>query len=186
MDALDLANCLKKNKATKNNFVGVFPANKLPLVPIKVNVSKKCLIANTANDDHEGKHWVAFVITKNNVEYFDTLGGQSIDSNKHFKKFVKVNLKNRKLIYNKIKIQSSHTTLCGEYAGLFILFRCKNKSFDTFLKTFSNKKLMSNDYLALKLFDKNFINCRTIIPCKHRVKKSKCKELCKRSHECQY
>ncbi len=59
---------------------------------------------------------------------------------------------NSTINYNKYALQSLYSNYCGLYCVLFIIFKCKRKSFYNFLDIFKTDTLI-NDYEIKKLID---------------------------------
>lgn len=161
MNNFELEKCLRQNPYTRKIFIGVFPSNRIPKKPINIRTDndKIGFIANVSDDTHPGSHWISFVITKTTIEYFDS-GGKSYTKNKYFKTFVKINSIKKKIIFNKLKIQSEFSDSCGQYSALFLLARAKNIDPLLFFNFFKTKDLIENDFLAYSMF-KRYFKCKT-------------------------
>lgn len=134
---------------TKNKFKGVYACDKLPK---KAVVKPSFYIANTDPSNKPGEHWVAIYFPKNKpAEYFCPAGQFPITP---FVSFLNKNSKS--FIYNKKRIQSNFSVLCGVYCCIFIYFRCKNMSFNNFLNLFNYSNLVLNDLLVLTIFKNIF------------------------------
>lgn len=134
-------------KLLNNNFLGVFPSDVTPK-------SKKFLwsvIFNLSPHYEEGSHFVAIIKRKRKIFYFDSFGKQCSNGNLiTFMKYYKLPIE-----YNKIKIQSDTSSLCGYYCFYFLHeYFLKNKSYKEVISKFheESKELVKND---LKLL--NFI-----------------------------
>lgn len=173
MNTLELETCLKQNRFTKKFFKGVFAADQLPISPLNSS-RKSILVANTAISSHPGLHWTCFVLTPRKVEFFDS-GGASYNSNKYFKKFIKINSRNKFVYYNKLAIQSKHSNICGQYCALYALYRAKCKSTSFFNSKFNNASKIRNDMLSISMFNKNFKMPRVNLK---KCKKNRCIQLC--------
>ena len=69
MNTIELNDILKKHI---DNFIGVFPSDKIPKIPRRRPVS---LICNTDPSSKSGKHWVAFYFPNDDsapIEFFDS------------------------------------------------------------------------------------------------------------------
>lgn len=161
MDSIELEQCLTQNPFTKKYFKEVVSCDRLPRKYIEIDKTfeKIMFISNTKPRTHKGEHWVVFVVSKRQIEYFDSLG-KPYKTNKYFNQFINTNKRHRKIVFFKKKLQSDISNCCGEYSALYILARSKNVSFKKFFKFF-NKELLENDILALKTFKKNF-KCRNL------------------------
>lgn len=150
MDTIQLTKAMLKNKHTKHSFLGVFPRDKLPK---KVKKKPALIICNTHDSKNPGEHWVAFFIPrKGKPEYFDSIGKKP---NQHeFIKFLEKNSE-RNFSYNPNRLQSTFSTVCGQYCAVYLLYRAKKVSVKNFLKHFTENHL-KNDELIQVLFNKNF------------------------------
>ena len=61
---------LKKNHATKKNFIGTFPGCVLP----SKNTKHYSFITNTDLHRQSGEHWNAWVVKENNIIFSDSFG----------------------------------------------------------------------------------------------------------------
>lgn len=137
--------CTGKQKKKKN--YGVFPSDHLPMDVVK----PAFIIANTDPSDEPGTHWVAFYMPKTGpVEYFDSFGMQP--RNKFFRKFI--NIHSKRSIWNKQRLQSDHTSVCGHYCCVYLHHRCSGRSMASFLKKFNAINYKENDLKVLNLYSK--------------------------------
>lgn len=148
MDSLDLTKCLKKIARNKYTY-GVFPCDKLPN-----NLRKPALIvANTHPSFKPGEHWVAFYFDEQGqAEYFDSYGMRP--TNKYFKKFLNRNCV--KYGFNRQRIQSDFTSVCGNYCCIFLYNKAKGISLTKMLNQFDKQNYVKNDAKAKDIFKKYF------------------------------
>lgn len=151
MNNFQITHCLTTNKLIQKKFHGVYAANHLA----NIKINNGICIANTAHSSSKGEHWVCFYINNNFIEVFDSSGTFFL-KNKYFKKFIKLNGKNKTLKYNSCIIQHPKSNICGYYCCMFALFKSQNKSFDTFMKLFTKTNLLLNDKKIEMLFKKYF------------------------------
>lgn len=100
----------------------------------------------------KGIHWVLIsTLRDDNVpEFFDSFGRKP---SRH--EFLKA-LKNFQFLrFNSKQVQSSFTSCCGVYVCLLAVWRCRGKSFESFLNQFTDS-LISNDISSLELFAQAF------------------------------
>ena len=148
MDSRELNNLMLKNPITKTKFRGVFPVDKVPLVP---SHKQMFFIINLDPSWEKGSHWVAVMSTsKGFCEYFDSFGWDSPYA--HLKKGL---LKNN-YIFSQKRLQHSFSTTCGQWCLLFIYYRCSGKSYKKFLSLFSTKNKMKNDIKVNSAVEKIF------------------------------
>ena len=142
MNTIQIDEIFKKHSYTKRVYKGTRAFNELP----KRIIRPSAFIINTETRDKQGEHWLAiFYNTNGSVEFFDSFGlGPTFYGLDEF--LIK---SSKKCFYNTIALQSLNSVFCGYYCVLFILFKCKKKSFLNFLKhfdenTFINDKNIKN------------------------------------------
>lgn len=148
MNTIAVAQCLQKIAKNSHTY-GVYPSDKLP------NVVKKpaIIVCNLDPSSKPGSHWVAIYVSKHNeIEYFDSYGIGP--KNINIKSFLKKLSKNYK--YNKQRLQSDFSSLCGNYCCVYLYFKIKNMSLQDFLKYFVKHKYYLNDEKVLQQFNKFF------------------------------
>jgi hypothetical protein len=133
-----------KNKYS-NTFKGAIAFDELP-----TKISRpSAYIINTHSRDKSGEHWLGIYFnTNNSVDFFDSfgMGPQFYRLENYLFKY------NSTINYNKYALQSLNSNYCGLYCVLFIIFKCKRKSFYNFLDIFKTDTLI-NDYEIKKLID---------------------------------
>jgi len=106
-------------------FLGVFSSdiNPTPLI----RSFPCCFVMNTKSRYmRSGGHWLAFyLITPNNLEFFDSLGLSIQSYPAIYKYFSHIN----KINYNKISLQANQSALCGDYCITFLSLRISTNSF---------------------------------------------------------
>ena len=135
-------------KLLGHNFLGCYPAD---LQPEELNRNFS-IIFNLSNHDKPGTHFVAINSHKNVLNYFDSLGSPC--QNKRLKVFLTKHRKGKKYIYNKTKVQSNNSHLCGIYCLGFLLSQESDIVMKDFLKNFSKTNLMLNDKIILEFIKK--------------------------------
>jgi uncharacterized protein YutD len=133
MNNLQLNAILKKDKKSKNIYLGAFPCDKLP------NKFKypACLIINNQKSTENGEHWLAvYFDSKKNCYFLDSFGMHP--------KFYGLNnyLKDKsvKIIYNNTQLQSFFSEYCGYYCIIFLLLKARKYSFNFILSQFKDPK----------------------------------------------
>lgn len=132
-------------------FIGVFPADQLSTMPLRLRQLKKykihpvTFILNTDPSWLHGQHWIAFYLPALNqnesIEIFDSFGRDSRLHNsfvhtKYFKRFIRAMRQWRRQSVlpayriNRQRLQSVNTAICGYYSILFILLRCRGLQFN--------------------------------------------------------
>lgn len=150
MNTVQLLNALTKNKYTKKYFYGVFPSDKLPKI-----VPKPCLIiVNNSTSKEKGEHWTCFYMSENSSKnyYFDSFGMKPFMPS--YQLFLKTNCKS--YMKNVKRLQSSFSSVCGEYCLVFLLSCCKGLSMNAFLNQFSADNFDKNDMKISKLYKQHY------------------------------
>lgn len=134
----------------KNIVIGVFSADRLPHLPPRRPIA---FIANTDPATASGRHWVAFFIDQQNVvESFDSYGKQPRELSNEFQFFVSQFEKN---VINQKRLQSSLTTVCGQYCLFYLMCRCRGFSMEQIHQTF-HRDLLSNDEFVYDFINDRF------------------------------
>ena len=128
------------------NFLGCYPAD----YNVKTKKKNFSVIFNLSNHNEAGTHFIAINCSKNIVIYFDSFGNPC--TNKHLKLFLKKNCANKKLVYNKTKVQSDKSTFCGIFCLGFLLSQQNEITLKNFLKIFHPTNLLLNDQIVLEFF----------------------------------
>lgn len=153
MNNWEITHVLRSITSTKNAFIGVFPADKIPSRKDLFELNKRrpiCLVANTDISTLPGKHWTAVYIGENNtVEFFDSYGrppqGRRI-----------IMLCGQNYRYNNKQYQSSISAVCGQFCIYFLVQRCLGKTMETIQRSFSVTNLRNNDSLVCDFVHKRF------------------------------
>lgn len=103
-------NILSRNACVGPIFRGVYPSHPLP------SSEPGAYVLNTAPACHPGKHWIALYLTEDEVDYFDSYGGEPT---KKLKRWVKA----RTWTCNPVPLQSPLSAVCGQYC-IYYLFHC--------------------------------------------------------------
>lgn len=158
-------------------FRGVHAADKLPTLISEIHKKHRnqpaCFISNTQPSHEPGEHWVAFYIPRGqgSIEFFDSFGfhnKKSFLQTMYFRDFIE-KLKNEvgksviKLKANIYRIQDEHSTLCGQYCCVYLVFRCqKKKSMKKILELMNKNQYIRNDLNVLQLFKKHVAKCKKV------------------------
>jgi hypothetical protein len=152
MLSIHIDSILRKNKITKNYYIGCFASDQIP----KVNPEKfpTCFVLNTDESTRPGEHWIALFLTSPlHVEYFDSLGQWPPISEKIHQFLSQF----PHLVHNgDIKVQSDLSSSCGEHVIYFIHMRCKGHSFKEILKRLTSTKTKPD--ILVKNFLKHLLN----------------------------
>ena len=132
------------------HFLGCFPSDLQPLT----KKSKFGIIFNLSKHNQKGSHFVAIYKDKIKVIYFDSFGHPP--KNNLLKKFLKKHSRNRRLLYNKVKIQDDESYFCGIFCLAFLASQENNLTLKQFLKSFHKTNLKINDEISTNVL-KSFI-----------------------------
>jgi hypothetical protein len=147
MDTVTLTQYLRKiNRRYRHKYnVGVYAANKLPVLPRK----PFAYIVNDQEAHLSGAHWSAIFANSNTVEYFCSFGlAPSVSYHKHF-----IKRHAKKFCHNKMTLQNITSKECGKWCLLFLESRMRGTTMKSFLRKFG-KNTFKNDQQCVKLFHK--------------------------------
>jgi len=137
---------LKKDKFTKDLFLGAFAKDELPIQP----AYPSCLIINTDPRSEPGEHWLALYYNKYGyADFFDSYA----HSPEYFGLDEYIFRTSVGCDYNKKRIQGS-SSFCGFYCILFLFFKARGQE-NLFFNQFSSK-LSKNDKIISDLILKYF------------------------------
>lgn len=148
--------------------IGVFPADKIPLV-----WEKPCaLVANVDESTKPGSHWIAiYVDSSGNGVFFDSYGlppavSHHIDRIRRNCRFYEWNIQ---------QLQSIDSDVCGHFCIDFLFYMSCGYTLPMFTTLFSSYDTVRNDKLAVSLYN-NITKHRKF----HTSNKIKC-DLCNQS-----
>jgi len=125
------------------SYGGCFSCNNIPTVCLDQEVS---FIVNLSKEAEIGTHFVALIIKKNSVFYFDSYGHEC--TNQDILDYLQC--LSRTIVYNNLKVQSDESKMCGFFCALIVIRNdntCIDKS-DLLFHT-SIPKLHLNDTLCI-------------------------------------
>ena len=138
MNTSQITHALEHDPVTRKQFCGVFPSDKLPRSLDRYPCG---LIANTDPSNKSGTHWVAFYFpSEKKGEFFDSYGHAPEQYRKSFGNFLKTHAWN----FNKRKLQSAWSDVCGQYCIFFLSHRARGFSTSQIVHLFNNDTV-SND-----------------------------------------
>lgn len=135
MDEYQLAKICRRHKFINKRFYGVVCKDEIPLII----PAQKFLIVNTAKRSEIGKHWVVIYTTSDSdLEYFDSYGERPPeDMGLEWLYDVRTNTK---------RLQSTYTSVCGQYCLYFIYKRSCGLSMENIVSNkFSADNFLGND-----------------------------------------
>jgi len=122
LNSLQLVRILRNDKCTRHVFKGVFARDQLPR---KVSFPS-CCIVNTDPISLPGEHWLALYYDEfKTCHFFDSYGFHPRFY--HLETFIKKT--SSSLVYNRKKLQSLTSSLCGYYCFIFLMLKCRNIDF---------------------------------------------------------
>lgn len=146
----EILSALESNKCINKYMYGVYPLDQIPRL---IKSKPVFFVVNTHKAKYKGEHWVAIYIpVKGYTIYFDSYGFPPRHT--EIKTFLKNNC--NKYIYNKRQLQSSFSTVCGEFCCMFLLYQCHKKNLKSFYTRFGTKNLTSNDIKIKKSFTSSY------------------------------
>lgn len=137
----------------KRKIIGVYAADEIP----KENHTLPYgFIVNTDPINLPGRHWIAcFITDKNILETFDSYG----NSPDMLSPFIKRYMKTFKQTHiNTKKLQSSETTVCGQYCLFYLICRCRGYTMQEIINNFNNN-YHTNDQFVYNFIDDRFDCC---------------------------
>lgn len=126
----EIANIMRRYRRV--GFKGVFAVDQLHMIPLKKSQKIISFVMNTEPITTPNGHWVAVVLTPDNLEYYDSFGEEP---NKQFlknmKRLAQVWAPDKLLQFkiNRVKFQKTNTDNCGYFAMKFIKDRHDGKNF---------------------------------------------------------
>lgn len=141
MNTLQIASALAGVRAGS---VGVYAADRIP----RSLTLPAAIVTNIDTSNKLGSHWVAFYIDNDGAgNYFDSYGIPP--TSPHHLERLKQNCRNFR--WNRKKLQSFDSKVCGEYCVMFIRNMCSGCSMRAFCNIFSSNS-EKNDNLVAKLY----------------------------------
>ena len=139
MDTLQVKRALERNTFTKKTFCGVFAADELPE---KIDTFPCGFVVNTDPSTEPGTHWVVFSFPSHGEgEFFYSYGYPPEDYGEPFKSY-KIG------IWNKRKIQSSWSEVCGQYCIFYLYHRSRGYSMNKIVNLFSSNTELNDCNVA--------------------------------------
>jgi hypothetical protein len=145
LSTTDLNRVLKRNDVTKHVYLGGFPACVIP----KTRKKRYFFITNTDQHDKSGKHWTAWMMNDDKVEFFDSFGRSP--ENEQFPEQFRYHIIGKKVLYSDFRVQEYSSNACGYFCMYYIYFRSLGLDFNYIIKQLKNLK--DNDDIVI-----SFIN----------------------------
>ena len=148
MSTLQLDYLAKRDPILAPIFEGVFAADQLPHPP---EMRKpRAYIFNADPITKQGSHWFAMYTENNKCEVMDSYGlplswySRSDAIDWIFDHFESINS-------NAKTLQEMNSQSCGQYALMYLKYRCRGKSMEDFVELFKKNDYVHNDHLVGEL-----------------------------------
>lgn len=158
MNSAHIDTILRNDPCSQFTYAGVFPKDYLEKL-IKARSLPAAYVVNTDPSTKPGEHWVAFYFppftgtgSGMKAEYFDSYGEPM--RKPEFTAFAK-KYGHPETKVNRIALQGSYSTVCGQYAILFILLRCRGYAFDEIVAMFTTDNQNWNDSMVAKFVNRH-------------------------------
>lgn len=123
MNTEQLMTILSRDPYVSPIFRGVHAIDQLP--PLRDGA----YVINTAPHYHPGLHWIALWVNRNELEYFDSYGGDPLPRLQQWGKV-------KSWISNPFPLQSPLSAVCGQYCIYFLIHRARGIDMTTLLMDF--------------------------------------------------
>ena len=131
--------------AVKAKTIGVYAADHVPKI---LSPTPIAIVTNLDTSNKPGSHWVAIYIDRNGYGvYFDSYGLAPISTH-HLDRLRRNCVRFQ---WNKKKLQSFDSKVCGEYCIMFLHHMCNGGSLRTFCRIFSSNSKI-NDEIAAQFY----------------------------------
>jgi hypothetical protein len=170
MNNQEISKILRHLRLTKNKFIGVFPAEKIPSPVSEDNSSYPyCFVANTDPSWLPGTHWVAvYAERRGSVEYFDSYGRRPMSLK--MKRFCGNNYS-----FNASMLQPYFSASCGQFCIYFLAQRCSGKTLKTIMEHFDPNNLTKNEKLVTSFVHSRFPHFKLSGKCNRFLVSQLCK-----------
>jgi hypothetical protein len=136
MNTSQLLRAIRSDMLLVDFCLGVFPADKLPVV----RRTPSCLIANTDPHTKAGTHWLLLIFpTPNTCEFFDSYGRHPPPA------FARVLRTYDRVKCNRRQVQSAGTTVCGPHCLYVAYCRARGVPFASILDDLYTTDPVQND-----------------------------------------
>lgn len=147
MNSLELHRILSRDPYTARYFIGVFPSDKIPVI----HLTPAALVVNNQDSRHRGEHWLAlWVIDNQTIEFFDSMGLTPSAYGRDISAFVN---QYPVVHWNKIRLQSFTSNVCGAYCVYYIVNRSKGFSLNIVIRNLAGRR---NDFRMFQFVKKRY------------------------------
>ena len=141
MNTAEIDKLLRAEPASRKVFQGVYACDRLPKSLKKFPCG---IVANTDKSTESGTHWLAYFFPeKGRGEFFDSYGHFPLYYNEQLNDFLIDNSCSYKC--NTETLQSSLSSVCGEFCIYFIAHRARGYSMSKIVNTFGSDKIKNDN-----------------------------------------
>ena len=157
MNTGELSRCLAQDSFVNKQFFGVFPADKLPPAGSGTEQSsgkprRMLIITNSQKSGLPGAHWCAWDIDGRVAEFFDSYG-QRPNAVPAFKRYA---TQFRTVTYNKKRIQSSLSTICGQLCVAYLQHKARGVGMEAFVDHFAGRNPVLTEETLNQMINETF------------------------------
>jgi len=146
MNGAQIESELRSDKFVNGYFVEIFAADQLP-----EKEYPGAYVVNTDEAHMPGQHWVAFFTYDKTIECFDSFRQNPGKYSKHIENW----LEDTYRVVQSETLQSTDSTVCGQYCMYFVLLRSYGYSFKDIMSSLTKNKKV-NDKFVCKFINKFF------------------------------
>ena len=166
MNNFEIDQVLSSTKHIKDIFMGVYSADTLPHM---IQYYPSCYVVNTDESTDAGEHWVCIYFNSNqDAEFFCSFANSPYFYDKRILSFVERNCCS--WVCNVKRLQSSLSTVCGQYCIFFAVCKSIDVSLKQICSVFCNhyelNDMIVNEYacinfdMKLSVVDVDFLQMR--------------------------
>ena len=143
MNTSQLECCIKCDEVLSAHVVGVYASDTLPIHGTNQSYG---LIVNTDKSTSPGRHWCAIYNDGHgHIEFFDSYGRSPGYNSVYISRWI--NQRAKTLEFNRKKLQSDHSTVCGLYCILYLHQRLNGTLMNEFLASLSATPDVNDEYV---------------------------------------
>lgn len=152
MNSAEIYHALKSDHCTSKRFRGVFARDEFH--PSK-ELMPGTFVVNTHDSDKPGEHWTAFYFNSlDDAEFFDSYGNEP-ETYFSFRR-------PRRLLINKLCVQSDFSSCCGQFCIYYLTLRSRGMDMKQIKGCFDTQLKQFNDAVVTKFVNKHF-NLKTSV-----------------------
>lgn len=147
--------CIECDPLLRENVIGVFASDRLPNQEFQRPYG---LIVNTDTHSKPGRHWCSIYSDKRgHIEFFDSYGKSPKDNSVTISQWI--NNKAKTITFNRNKLQSDQSSLCGQYCILYLRQRLLGNTLEQFINVFDTSNVEENDLYVFEVMSQAYSNC---------------------------